>query len=153
MRKMSIEIEAAARIFAIKYGAIELAELIAWADSMILKFENPPTELFDVSLAKSVSQTVSALNELGVGALNNKSELSKAVFGIFYNHLNSKNPNYDRISKALFDMYVEDLIPDAESGKYMVSYWDELDLAELGHYGNTEEVKASMKSLLKEKMR
>lgn len=140
-------------MFAAKYGAIELSELIIWADASILKLETPPTELFDVSLAKSVSQTISALNKLGVGALSNKPDLSKAVFGIFYNHLNSENPNYERISKALFDMYMENLIPDAESGKYMISYWDELDLAELGHYGNAEEIKASMKNFLKEKKR
>jgi hypothetical protein len=152
-REMNIEIEAAARMFAVKYGAIELSELIAWADAIILKLEVPPTELFDVSLAKSVSQAVSALNELGIGACNNKPELSKTVFGIFYNHLNSENPNYERISKALFDMYMENLVPDAESGKYMISYWDELDLAELGSYGNVEEIKVSMKNLLKEKMR
>jgi hypothetical protein len=48
---------------------------------------------------------------------------------------------------------MENLIPDAESGKYMISYWDELDLAELGHYGNVEEIKSSMRNLLKEKMR
>ncbi|PUA26297.1 MAG: hypothetical protein B0W54_24045 [Cellvibrio sp. 79] len=150
---MNIEIEAAARMIAVKYGAIELSELVTWADAIILELENPPTELFDVSLAKSVSQTVSALNQLGVGALCNKSELSKSVFGIFHNYLNSENPNYERISKALFDMYMENLIPDAESGTYMVSYWDELDLAELGHYGNVEEVKLSMKNLINEKKR
>lgn len=150
---MNIEIEAAARMFAVKYGAVELSELIAWADAIILKTETPPTELFDISLAKSLSQTVSALNELGIGLLSNKPELSKAIFGILHNHLNSENPNYERISKALFDMYMENLIPDAESGQYMVSYWDELDLAELGHYGNVEEVKRSMRNLLKEKMR
>lgn len=150
---MNIEIEAAARVFAVKYGAIDLSELIAWADAIILKIEAPPTELFDISLAKSLSQTVSALNALGIGSLSNKLELSKTIFGIFYNHLDSENPNYERISKALFDMYMENLIPDAESGKYMISYWDELDLAERGHYGNVEEVKSSMKKLLKEKMR
>jgi hypothetical protein len=150
---MNIEIEAAARVFAVKYCAIELPELISWADSIIFKAETPPTELFDISLAKSLSQTVSALNELGIGSLSNKQELSKAIFGILYNYLNSENPNYERISKALFDMYMENLIPDAESGKYMISYWDELDLAELGHYGNVEEIKSSMRNLLKEKMR
>jgi hypothetical protein len=150
---MNIEIEAAARMFAVKYGAVELSELIAWADAIILKLETPPTELFDISLAKSLSQTVSALNELSIGALSNKPELSKAIFGILHNYLNSENPNYERISKALFDMYMENLIPDSESGQYMVSYWDELDLAELGYYGDVEEIKSSMRNLLKEKMR
>ena len=150
---MNIKIEAAARMFAVEYGAIELSELISWADAIILKVENPPTELFDISLAKSVTQTVSALNELGAGALNDKSELSKVVFEIFYNYLNSENPNYERIAKALFDMCMEELVPDTESGKYMISYWDELDIPELGHYGNSAEDKSSMKNFLKQKMR
>jgi hypothetical protein len=60
---MDIRIEIAARIFAIKYGAISLKELIEWADHQIQIEEHPQSNFIDVSLAKTLGEALSALNK------------------------------------------------------------------------------------------
>ncbi|WP_185964498.1 hypothetical protein [Aliikangiella marina] len=46
---MNIETEARAREYAIKHGAINLQQMIEWADSMIKSSDDPAVELFDIS--------------------------------------------------------------------------------------------------------
>jgi hypothetical protein len=144
---MNLQIEAAARAYALKYGAIALPELVAWADNLIIDLSEPPTELFDLSLSKNFGTALSALNLIGV--ISNRTEIAKNIFGLFFAYLTLPNADYNRVSRGIYDMYFQELVPAEECTGEMLSYWDSLDLAEQGHYGNPEEVKDAMLRFLK----
>jgi len=142
---MNIEEEAKAREFAAQYGAIKRDELIAWADAYIKLLDYPPTELFDISLAKDEKEVINALNTLGCP--NYSKGIAQNIFFIFHEYLKNENANYERISKGIYDMALSEIYPKDELFSEMSHYWDALDLAELEHYGNPEEVKKEMVKL------
>ena len=88
---MDIKTEAEARVFALRYGAISLEEIITWADSHIQYDENPNYNFLDLSLAKSTGEPISALN--GFGTSNDKANVAKLTFKFFYNPLISDHAN------------------------------------------------------------
>ena len=147
---MNIETEARAREYAIKHGAINLQQIIEWADSMIKSSDDPAVELFDISLAKTMSDAISGLNRLG--GTGYSPEAAKRVFYFFYQSLQSKDVDFERISRGLYDMALSEFAPSEELIGEMMTYWDGLDLAELGHYGDPVEIKKDMLNLLHNNM-
>ena len=143
---MNLQIESAAISFALKYGAVSLPELVLWADELIVNLFEPPTELFDISLSKNLASALTALNLMGT--ISNSPEMARLVLSLFYANLNTKNPEYNRISRGLYDMYIHNFIPDEYCSGEMSYFWDALDLAEDGTSGNPAEVKEEMKLFL-----
>lgn len=143
---MEIEIEAAARILAIKYGAVELGELIEWADLQILKEASPHSNLIDLSLAKTLGEAVSALNKFETP--KDCAAVAKLAFRFFHQSLLSGAGNYQTIAKGLYDMALEGFMPKPESEGAMLSFWDSIDLAIDGVFGDPEEEKRGMLKFL-----
>lgn len=141
-KMMNMKIETEAKLFAIKYGAITLDEIIKWADDNIQSNTTPDPNFIELSLAKTMGEAVSALNEFGFS--DDKTNVSKLILEYFYESLTSGRSSYEAISKAIYDMALEGYFPGDGTESEMFSYWDELDLAIIGSYGDPEEVKARM---------
>jgi hypothetical protein len=145
---MDIRIEIAARIYAIKYGAISLKELVEWADHQIQIEEHPHSNFIDVSLAKTLGEALSALNKFE--ATEDISAVAQIAFRFFYQSLCSGLGNYQLIAHGLYNMAMDGFIPKPEIEGAMWSFWDSLDLAVAGVVGDPEEVKSEILAFLKE---
>lgn len=53
-------------ILALECGALKLNNVTEWADSLILKSDEPDYRLFDVSVSKNINDAVVALQEFGI---------------------------------------------------------------------------------------
>jgi hypothetical protein len=145
---MDLVIESNAKELALRHGALSVKEIVSWADSLIGDLEEPPVELFDVSLAKDLDSLIEALGKFGQS--NENENVARLVFKYFYNYLNSKEPNFERVARGLFDMYQQDIAPMSPPVGEMACFWDDLDLAERGYVGSTVQVKKDMLKLLSE---
>nr|WP_320012434.1 hypothetical protein [uncultured Desulfobulbus sp.] len=146
MNDKSIKIEAEAKVLALKYGAISLEEIIEWSDGKIQSDEKPNIAFIELSLSKSLGEALSALNAFGQSG--SREEVSKIAFRYFYNSLKGGHGNFQRISKALFDMVMKDYSPSSDANGPMWSFWDDLDLAIEGTYGNADLIKQEMLEFL-----
>ncbi len=70
------------------------------------------------------------------------------MFRYFYNALITGQGSFRRISKALFDMIMEEYSPSSDADGPMLSFWDHLDLATEGTYGDSEMIKKEMLDFL-----
>ena len=145
---MELLIEINAKEFGLRHGAISLEEVISWADALIKKYDDPPVELFDVSLAKDLNSAIEALGRFGKS--NDKIAVGKLIFKYFYEKVSADKSSYNLVARGLFDMYLQDLAPmEPPSGK-MACYWDDLDLAARGYVGSLEDVQLDMLNFLVE---
>ena len=144
---MNLVIESNAKEFALRHGVLSLEEVVTWADALIEKMDEPPVELFDVSLAKDLNSIIEALGCFGRS--NEKTTVAKLIFRYFYDNLSSSQPNYERVARGLYDMFLQEIAPMAPPSGEMACYWDDLDLAERGYVGTLEEVQQNMLNLLK----
>ena len=145
---MDIIIESNAKEFALRYGALSVEDVVEWANSYIEQMEEPPVELFDVSLAKDFNSVIEALDCFGKS--NDKPTVAKLIFKYFYDNLISNQPNYNNVDRGLFDMFMQELAPMNPPSGEMACFWDDLDLAERGHISSLEKVKQDMLNLLNE---
>jgi hypothetical protein len=146
MKDKSIQIEAEAKVLAIKYDAISLEEIIKWSDSKIQAQDKPDIAFIELSLSKSIGEAVSALNSFGQSEC--KKEIAKVAFTYFYQSLMTEKGNFQKISKALYDMVMDEYSPSSEADGQMWSFWDELDLAIEGSYGDPDSIKKEMLEFL-----
>lgn len=143
-----IKTEAAAYEYAQKYGAVRLEQIVVWADEKIAEIDVPETALFDISLAHSLSETISPLNALG-GKMTTTPVRGK-VFHHFHNSLLGSDPDFEQVSKGLYFMAVYDNFDLAGSnGKEMCGFWEDLDLANSGSHGDPAEIKSALLAFLK----
>ncbi|NKF50330.1 hypothetical protein G3R49_07050 [Shewanella sp. WXL01] len=56
-------VEINAMILALECGALKINNVTEWADSLILKADEPDIRLFDVSVSKNTNDAVLALQE------------------------------------------------------------------------------------------
>jgi hypothetical protein len=143
---MNMQIETEAKLFAIKYGSIALDEIIKWADDNIQSSPEPDPNFIDLSLAKTMGQAVSALN--GFGFSDDKASVAKLILKYFYEALISGRSSYQTISKAIYDMALEGYVPSIDVKSEMYSYWDALDLAIGGSFGEPEVIKTQILEFL-----
>ena len=146
MMNKRIQIEAEAKLLALKYGAISLEEIIEWSDNIIQSQDKPAISFIELSLSKSLGEAVSALNSFGES--ENKDKVAKVAFTYFYKSLKEGKAEFGRISKALYDMLMVECTPSPEADGPMWSFWDELDLAIEGSYGDPELIKCEILEFL-----
>ena len=147
---MDLPVQVSARELAIKYGALSLQDLVSWADFELLSNENPDPNFYDMSLSQTMGEALTALNKIKKS--DDKVRVSKLAFQYFHHHLKSGKGNYQKIAKALFDMAMHDFIPKKEAASAMYSFWDDLDLAIDGIYGEPEQIKQELIDFLKRYM-
>lgn len=148
-REMNI-VEINAMILALECGALKINNVTEWADSLILKADEPDIRLFDVSVSKNTNDAVLALQEFG---LSTDSKLvAKQAFSIFVKALENNTTTYEKVSQKIYEMAFEPniFIPDEQAENQMMSFWDSLDIANDGIYGNPVEIKMEMLAFLKQ---
>ena len=134
---MNIREQAKAYVEALALNAVDLKKVIVWADSIILKESDPKIEFIELAGSQKESHAITYLNIISSGA---DEELSfRILFGLLISALKNGSSSYEAVSKRLYfwSMYESNLDKYNQLG----SFWDEIDLAERGSYGNPQEVK------------
>lgn len=144
--KMNLQVETTARALAIRCGALTVAEVVAWADTVILDQAECDPRLFDISLAKTNDAVLSALNAFGPP--RERSRVARRAFQLFHTALMAGRADYSRIAKALYDMAGDDYLPHPGQGEPMWVFWDAYDLAFDGIAGEVEEVESDLLAYL-----
>ncbi|WP_394174310.1 hypothetical protein [Thalassotalea litorea] len=139
-----------AMILALECGASTIKSVTDWADQIILDSDEPDVRLFDVSVAKNVNEAVSALRTFGPS--NDTKLVAKAAFSMFVYALENNLTSYERVAQKIYFMCFEPNIclPDENAEGEMLSYWDSLDIANDGIYGDPVEIKKGMLAFLKQ---
>jgi hypothetical protein len=95
--------------------------------------------LFDVSLSKNIYDVISHLKKFG--QYNNPCEVSKRAFTLFAKGLEDEKTTYEMVTRKLYDMAFTTVIPSKDVVGLMMCFWDELNDAKLGIYGDIKTVK------------
>jgi hypothetical protein len=133
---LRVEAEVLFRRF--QFGLAERDELVSWADSWIERLDSPPYPLIELSLARSKSDyhVTQCLKELIGGGHQ------RQVWKQFIEHLLrlvAQDPSRDsEVARILFLVALEGDVPDGVPENQMLRYWDDIDLAKNGVYGNRE---------------
>jgi hypothetical protein len=143
---MELDTQAQALTQALTWGAVSLSEVISWADDQIVQSQIPSEALISLSLSDSIPKAVSSLNTLSANP--NFSESSRLVFRYFRHGLQSDLVSYEAVSEALFKMALAHQIPDPKAEGLMLSFWDELDLANAGTFGDPVVIKTELLEFL-----
>lgn len=145
--KMNYQYKSKAYTEALKLNAINLEEVINWADQIILAEGEPNVEFIYLSLSKNASEAITNLNRLSVGADEERSY--RFLFGLLYTALTNGLTSYHMVAKRLYFwvMYETNLSGYGE----LSCYWGDLDLADAGSHGDPDEVREKMLKYLNEK--
>lgn len=144
---MKYQDKSKAYVEALALNAVTLEEIIAWADRIIRDEQEPRIEFIELSSSKCSSEAITQLNKLASGA---DEELSyKILFGLLSTALQNGSTSYTAAAKRLYfwSMYETDLKGYNEFG----SFWDAIDLADRGSYGDPQEVRKNMLMFINEK--
>jgi len=143
---MTPDTQAHAFVLALEWNAVSLSEIVSWADERILEEAHPSETLISLSLANNTSVAVSALNQLAANPCLHDS--SRIAFKYLLRGLRANLFTYEQISKFLYDLALRQIAPDSTAESYMHSYWDELDLANAGVFGDPSNVKQEILNFL-----
>ena len=143
-------VEINAMILALECGALKLNNVTEWADSLILEADEPDCRLFDVSVSRNTNEAVVALQEFGVS--DDSRLVAKMAFSMFVKALENNTTCYEKVSQKIYEMAFEPnvLIPDEKAENQMMSFWDSLDIANDGIYGDPKEIKTEILAFLKQ---
>lgn len=132
-------LEISSMILALECGALKKQDAINWADQIILESPEPDLRLFDISVAKDNYEIVAQLKKFDQHEKLN--QVGGRAFTLFAEGLQSNKTTYERVTKKLYDMAFSGYAPSPEIESQMMCYWDELADANLGIYGNSDEIK------------
>ncbi|QTH71612.1 hypothetical protein [Pseudoalteromonas xiamenensis] len=141
-------LEISSMIFALECGALKKQDVINWADQIILESPEPDIRLFDISVAKDSYEIVSLLNHFEQHEKLN--EIGARAFTLFAKGLQDNKTTYERVTGKLYDMAFSGHAPNPQIESQMMCYWDELANANLGIYGNSDEIKTECLQFLVE---
>ncbi len=124
----------------LEVGAMSTHEIVAWADSIIEVDVEPSIEFIELSMIKSRGDAIVWLNVIAFEASIQESACH--LFKLYYDALLSGKCTYEDVAKhGYFVASDEDEI--GEFGE-LFGYWDDLDLAIYGSYGDVDEIKSKM---------
>jgi hypothetical protein len=127
-------------------GLTTEADVKAWADGLISEADQPEAWLIDVSMATGKPELNEAL-ELAPGEADARAVFSGIMASL--RDLLDHRPDLDsRIAKALFDMYVNGDVPLQEPVGEMAGFWDDIDLARDGVWGDLEAQRGRLRDFL-----
>ncbi|MEM5508913.1 hypothetical protein WNY98_08540 [Pseudoalteromonas sp. AS71] len=132
-------VEINAMILALECGAMSLAQVVSWADELIIEFAVPDDRLFDVSTAKHINDAVISLQAFGDS--ESKSIVAQKAFHLFRIGIEQSLTSHEQVAQKIYYMALADQIPHEEAEGYMFCFWDELDDANTGVYGNSADIK------------
>lgn len=117
-----------------------------WADGEIVKLENPPPWLCEVSTARSWDETLDALKSAD-GEFETK-EFWPLLMKDLLVLLNRKPEEDSRIAKLIHDLGLNDKMPAPGLSGEMLSFWDSIDLARDGVCGVLETQRERLRKFL-----
>lgn len=138
--------EAEAMVLAMEYGALDVAAVNAWADVRIMETPGYDPALIDVSLAGTVAEAITALRAFGPA--EDRADVAKRACRFFHAALVAEVGDYRKVARALYAMVMEDCVPSPELAGPMWGFYDDLDLAIDGIYGDTEAVRRKILNFL-----
>ena len=139
---MNVNEQALAFALAIENKAIKLRKVTQWADNLIKSTDNPSIELIEVSLSKTKPEALSALHKFS--HIENEELSIQMLFSIFIYALNENLISTEQVSKALYFLAINEQTPHTDASEEMYYYWDAIDLAKNGTYGNPHDIESNM---------
>ena len=114
-------------------GYVEPKEIIAWADSVIADSELPGIEIIDVALGGDEKHVELASRLSRIPGSVDQKELTNGILMQMASAIHRDPSLCRQIAFDLFQMYLEDNVPDDQSAGMMGWFDDAFDLAELGY--------------------
>lgn len=131
---------------ALPMSVVSIDELVAWADGIILEEDEPAIEYIELAASQKESDALTQLNEIAKGSDEESS--MRFLFGLCFEALKDGKAHYSTVARRLYfwSMYETALEGFSELG----AFWDEIDLAYEGVYGDAAEIEKRMLQFLNE---
>ena len=129
---------------ALKLGAVALEDIIQWADTVIVKENEPSIEVIELALCKKESDALKYLSSMASSA---DEEMSyRILFGLLYDALLHERSRYIDVAKRLYfwSAYEKNI----EGYGELIRYWDAIQLAESGAHGDPAIIKKELLDFL-----
>ena len=136
-----------AMILALECGAYSKNVAVEWADELIRNSDEPDELLFDVSTSKDTQSAISALSRFG--NFSDREAVAKKTFQIFAKSLENETVSFETIAEKIYQMAFAGDIPSKVAEIKMIGFWDLLDVANDGIYGDPQEIKKELLSFIK----
>ncbi len=127
-------------------GLVTVEQLMAWADDRIAQLDQPPYWLIAVSMARSKQEVVDALRAVGGTA-----ETSTVWEGVARDLLETfdRDPERDSdVGKYLYFLGMNEEAPTLGTKGELMSFWDPIDLARDGAYGDLAAERLRLRAFL-----
>ena len=132
-------VEINAMILALECGAMSLAQVVSWADELIIEFAVPDDRLFDVSTAKNINEAVISLQAFGDS--ESQSIVAQKAFHLFRVGIELNLTTHEQVAQKIYYVACAVQIPHDEAEGHMFRFWDELDLEKTGVYDKLPDIK------------
>jgi hypothetical protein len=134
---------------ALLLGIIQIKDVIAWCDSIIIEEELPDIAIIEASMSgsKGVNAVADALS--GVKGGFDKRVVTKHIFGSMYDFVSQDRKQAPKVARQLYHMAIDNDVPSDEAEPEMWYFWDAIDLAVDGIHGDEEKLIDEMLQFLK----
>lgn len=134
---------------ALLLGIIQIKDVTAWCDSIIIEEELPDIAIIEASISgsKGVNAVADALS--GVKGESDKRVVTKRIFGCMYDFVSQDRKQAPKVARQLYHMAIDNDVPNDEAEPEMWYFWDAIDLAVDGMHGDEEKLIDEMLQFLK----
>jgi len=124
---------------ALAHGLVTPAEVITWVDSVMEAEDKPAIAFIDAACAGDDANAIlTALRE--VPGDGDRAQSNRLVIGLMKQLVACEPGAYPRVAETLYVMAIDGDAPSADAESSMRGFYDELDLAIDGIYGNEKQV-------------
>jgi len=124
-----------------------LEQVTTSADEWIARLDEPPAWLIETAMSRSPADALTALSVCCESF--DRDQVSAALMAAWRDLLDADPSAEERIAKALFFMAAyENDVPSPEAAREMLNFWDALDLARRGLYGDLDTIRAALRAFL-----
>ena len=141
-----VAVEAQSLAYALEFGAVDMKEVRAWADTRLLRDATQSEELLSLSLEGSISGAISVLHSLGDDAdMKSVGLLAYRYLGLA---LKEGRLSHEQVAQAVVRLAREASAPSPEAEGDSWHFDDAFYLASQGIWGSTAEVKRELEEHL-----
>ncbi len=132
----------------VRVGLATVEDVITWADTAVASLATPSDALIDLCLAGQRPAPIVESLLQSIAGVADASAVHRRVMGGFLHALRAAPDSADALAKHLFLMANDEaLLGTLEVGE-MLSWWDRLDLAKGGTFGDYVEVRQALDAWL-----
>ncbi|MBM0745549.1 hypothetical protein JOY44_29915 (plasmid) [Phormidium sp. CLA17] len=130
-------------------GSVKLADVIAWCDSVIMAEASPDINIIEASVSgsKGINAVADALSQ--VKGEFDKRALTRRIFRSMFDLVSQDRKQAPKVAGWLYHMATDNDVPNDEAEPEMWCFWDAIDLAVDGIYGDEEKLVDEMLQFLK----